>query len=179
MNIKVMKTNTLSNIDKKRVKELYNLMPYLSAYSIAKDLHLKWCDVLAYLKTIGYTNESHLKSLKVIPPVEARPVKKAEPKPTPKAQEPSVNTFLYKTTSRKQAPETIDNIKQKGLNIRAMKLLQEATRAGEEGRIDDYLRLRKEYELADRQAKAFRMRGRMDDTDKEIFRRENPYSIIE
>ena len=165
----------LSKRDSKRVKELYELLPHLSAKTIAKQLGINFRQTLDYMKTLGYTNESHVEAVKnhmlpkrkyVRKPPEVRKaerLEKAKPKPKP----------IVEHFGKYQSPETLDALKQKRLDIEAERLLNEVMLASEEGRVADFIRLRKEYEIAERKAQAFKERGRLSEEDKDIYGRES------
>lgn len=80
--------------------------------------------------------------------------------------------------SKGYSPEMQEKNRQKALYANANKLLEEAIKAGEEGRMEDYLRLRKEYDIASRQAKAYKMRGALSATDKTIYGLESQYQTL-
>lgn len=173
----------LSPRDKGRIKRLYQLEPFLSAKSIAKSLNLQWKKVYAYLVKLGYTHELHLRRLYHRGEYEEIPQEvkvKEKPQPPkikihPKKESKTISTNFI---DRKPSPETQEKNRQKALYANANKLLEEAIKAGEEGRFDDYMRLRKEYDIASRQAKAYKMRGALSASDKETYWLENKYSAI-
>lgn len=155
----------LSTRDKARIRETYKIAPYLSAKTIAKNLNLRWKMVYDYLVKLGYTTDKHLKVLrdaaspmsKVVlkPTAVSKPKVEVKPAEEPKPQ-PAIHPNLI---DRKPSPFVLEERKQRQLEKKAYELLKEAIKAGEEGRTEDYLRLRKEYEVAERQATAYKMRG--------------------
>lgn len=171
----------LSRNDKARVMHLYKLSPYLSAKSIAKNLNLKWKAVFEFLVTKGYSVELHLNRLYhkgEYDDCKATDKKAKAPKAEPKVVEAKTPAISLNLIDRNPSPETQEKKKQKMLYAQANKLLEEATRAGEEGRYDDYMRLRKEYEMAKRRAEAYKMRGNLNASDKVTYWAESHFSII-
>lgn len=180
----------LSTRDKVRIRETYKIAPYLSAKTIAKNLNLRWKMVYDYLVTLGYTTDKHLKVLRdAASPMSNVPTPKVVLKPTavpmPKvevkqAEEPKPKPAIHPNLiDRKPSPFVLEERKQRQLEKKAYELLKEAIKAGEEGRTEDYLRLRKEYEVAERQATAYKMRGKLADADKATYAAESRYSINE
>ena len=170
-----MTTNIrLSLKDRARVKELYHIMPDLSARDIAKQLGLRRKDTMDYMKLLGYTAEKHNEARKArLMPQKKKVVSKPHPQ-----QKPTNTAISPYAISHNPSPDTMERKRQKVLNTKANKLLEEAMKAGEEGRMDDYLRLRKEYEVASRQAEAYKMRGSLSATDKVIYGLESQYTTI-
>lgn len=160
----------LSLKDRARVKELYHIMPDLSARTIAKQLGLNKRDTLNYMRLLGYSTEVHREAIKT----KMIPQRKIQV-PKPKTTRPAIPTHAI---SHKPSPDTMERKHQKALYARANKLLDEAMAAGEEGRMEDYLRLRKEYEIAARQAEAYKMRGALSATDKTIYGLESQYQTL-
>lgn len=157
--------------DKARIKELYFRHPELSGKKIARMLALPMYDVLSVMKKIGYTPEAHQQALKAI-------AKGEKPKsPMKMAEKPQVEkkpVVFVPMGKRLPSPETMEHHRQQELTRQANRLLQKAEKAAQDGDIDKYLQYRKEYEVAARQAEAYRKRGQM---DKGISAIENQYQI--
>ena len=161
--------------DKARIKELYFRHPELSGKKIARMLALPMYDVLSVMKKIGYTPEAHQQALKAI-------AKGEKPKsPMKMAAKPQVEKkpvmIVPNGFSHMPSPETVEHRREVQLFKNANALLQKAEKAAQNGDIETYLKLRKEYEVAARQAEAYKKRGSLNKLERDISVIENQYQI--
>lgn len=155
------------------LKELYFQHPEISAKEAAKKLKMGLYETLSAMKKLGYTAEKHAEArklfkmgMKIPKPIMAK--EKVEKKPAVSVP----NCFGHMPS-----PEKTEHRKQKALNKKSNDLLAEAEKAASEGDIDRYMKLRKEYELAARQAEAYQNRGRLKPDEKTTYGLENQYQI--
>ena len=161
--------------DKARIKELYFNHPELSGKKVAKMLGLPMYEVLSVMKKLGYSAESHQEALKAIakgqkPESPMKMAAKPQVDKKPVVVVPSGGTHM-------PSPETIEHRREVQLFKNANALLQKAEKAAQSGDIETYLQCRKEYEIAARQAKAYKKRGQMNRQEREISTIENQYRI--
>lgn len=161
--------------DKSRIKELYFRHPELSGKKIARMLALPMYDVLSVMKKIGYTPEAHQQALKAIakgekPKSPMKMAQKSEVEKKPVVVVPSGGTHM-------PSPETVEHRREVQLFKNANALLQKAEKAAQNGDIETYLKFRKEYEVAARQAEAYKKRGSLNKSEREISGIENQYQI--
>ena len=171
--------------DKARIRELFISHQELSGKQIAKMLSLPMFETLRVLKKLGYSKDYHREAkkahdfgVKPLKPKQETAPQKDEPKQetAPQKDEPKQETHVYFGTS-KIKPEVEERKKQTALNAKANRLLHEADLAASNGDIEKYLSLRKEYEVAARQAEAYKQRGRLNKSEREISGIEQQYQI--
>ena len=162
--------------DEARIRELFISHPELSGKQIAKMLLLPMFETLRVLKKLGYSKDYHREAKQAhdfgVKPLKPKPQETA----LKKEDEPKQETHVYFGTS-KIKPEVEERKKQTALNTKANRLLHEADLAASNGDIDKYLTLRKEYEVAARQAEAYKQRGRLNKQEREISGIEQQYQI--
>jgi hypothetical protein len=161
--------------NKARIKELYFQHPEISGQKAAKMLGLPVSEVLVVMKKLGYTAKGHEKARQAVLKGEKpeSPMKMAEKPQVEKKPIVSVpNGF-----SHMPSPETVEHRREVQLFKNANALLQKAEKAAQNGDIETYLKLRKEYEVAARQAEAYKKRGTLNKSEREISGIENQYQI--
>lgn len=173
--VKPENIKTMNGNDKARIKELYFRHPELTGRKIARMLALPMYDVLSVMKKLGYTPEAHQKALKAIQ-------KGQKPEsPMKMAAKPQVEkkpiVCVPNGFSHLPSPETKEHRREIELTKHANALLQKAEKAASNGEIEKYLQYRKEYEIAARQAEAYKKRGSLNKSEKEISALENQYQI--
>lgn len=157
--------------EKATIRELYYQHPEYSARQISRLMKKPISDVIIYLRTLGYTSNRH---------EAARQAAKAGKKPQspikfePKKEEKKKAEPVPMFRVSKIEPLVEEQKKQKALIRKANQLLQEAEKAAMAGDIEKYTKLRKEYEIADRAATAYKQRGKC---DKNINDFEYQYTI--
>lgn len=161
--------------DKARIKELYFQHPEYSARTIARKLLMSTVDVLPVMRKIGYSAQAHEKARQAV-------LKGKKPQsPMKMAAKPKVEkTSVFAITcgcSLVPSPDTLEAKKEKALFKNANRLLQKAEKAANEGNIENYLNYRKEYEVAQRQAEAYKRRGTLNKAEREISGIEQQYQI--
>lgn len=170
----------MNGSEKASIKELFIQHPEMSAKQIAKSVNQSYYEVLPFLKKLGYTPEAHLKARKAVkegkkPQTPMKAIEK--PKEIEKPKAAPIPFFLPGEYSHVPSPETLESRRQKQLQNTANNLLRMAEKAAQDCDIDTYLKLRKEYEVAARQAEAYRKRGQMNKSEKEISAIEQQYHI--
>ena len=156
--------------EKASIKELFIQHPEMSAKQIAKTVNRSYYEVLPFLKTIGYTPKAQQKARKAVKEGKKpqTPMKATEKKEIEKPKAAPIPFFNPGGYSHVPSPETLESRRQKQLQNTANNLLRMAEKAAQDCDIDTYLKLRKEYEVAARQAEAYRKRGQMNKSEKEI-----------
>lgn len=158
-----------------RIKELYFQHPEYSARTIARKLLMSTYDVLPVMRKMGYSAEAHEKARQAVLKGE-KPQSPMKMAAKPKVEKTPVCAISF-DCSHVPSPDTIESKKEKALLKKANLLLQKAEKAANEGDLDNYLKFRKEYEVAERQAQAYKMRGHLNQTEKEISAIEQQYHI--
>lgn len=159
-----------------RIKEIYFQHPEFTARQIARMMLMSTSDVLPVMRKIGYSAQTHEKARQAVlnGKKPESPMKMAA-KPKPEIQKPVIN--IIGGCSHVPSPETLEAKKQNALFKNANRLLQKAEKAANEGDIDNYLKFRKEYEVAQRQAEAYKRRGTLNKSEREISGIEQQYQI--
>lgn len=161
--------------DKARIKELYFRHPELTGRKIARMLALPMYDVLTVMRKLGYSAKVHEKARNAV-------MKGQKPEsPMKMAAKPQIEkrpvVIVPNGFSHMPSPETIEHRREAQLFKNANALLQKAEKAAQNGDIETYLKLRKEYEIAARQAEAYKKRGSLNKSEREISGIENQYRI--
>ena len=161
--------------NKARIKELYFKHPELSSRKIARMLALPMYDVLTVMRKLGYSAKAHEKARNAV-------MKGQKPEsPMKMAAKPQVEkrpvVIVPNGFSHMPSPETIEHRREVQLFKNANALLQKAEKAAQNGDIETYLQCRKEYEIAARQAEAYKKRGSLNKSERDISVIENQYQI--
>ena len=173
--VKPENIKTMNASDKARIKELYFRHPELSSRNVARMLALPMNDVLKYMRKLGYSAKAHEKARQTVMKGE-KPESPMKMAAKPQVEKKSV-VIVPNGFSHMPSPETVEHRREVQLFKNANALLQKAEKAAQNGDIETYLKLRKEYEVAARQAEAYKKRGSLNKSEREISGIENQYQI--